>query len=218
MKQIAVVTTSVLVGAALAVLVLDRDDERAERGADVIGPAPVVPVAHERVTVPNTELATGPSRVSAGIAQDTGSLSGDEQPLPTADAVNRLSDVELEAIVRTQEPFAADDSTFEKKYASMGVEDLEIAYKLAGRFTFEETTLLLPSVLASGDYSPTERKNGLTFYRSATTPDGQKVKVYFDPLKYPFIDMRAREQSWLVMRIRELGGDPGRYNTSRMRG
>jgi len=219
MKQIGVVIVSMVIGAALAVLVLDHDNQRTGLGVEFVAPSLVAPVDGARSPLATAALGNAPARVSVEIPLDTPSTSGEAQPTPEADTASRISDVELEAIVRTQEPFAADDSTFDKKYASMAVEDLEIAFKLVKRFMSEEIDLDLPSVLASGDYStPPERNGGPTFYKSATAPDGQRVKVYFDHLEYPFLEMRARENGWLIMRIRELGSDPGRYNTSRTKG
>lgn len=218
-KQIGLVAASIAVGAALAVLVLDRTDRRIE--PELAGAVPTAgpPEDTTRGTATTSELAPSSARVSVDGARDTASAVDVAQA--TADeAARSLSDVELEAIVRTQEPFAADDSTFEQKYASLGVEDLHRVRALVGRFSREEQDLVLPSVFASGEYSTRpERKNGgPDFYRITAAPDGQQVKVYFDPLVYPFIEMRAREQSWLIMRIRALGGDPGKYNTSRTRG
>ena len=184
---------------------------------------PDVGIVPTEMVTPNAESSQEPVLIELApqaTRLETNDAATEAAEVTEASAVSSMiTEEDMYSYVRSQEPWVADDSTFEAKYSNMTVEQMFIAESLVGKFMREQQDSWLDTMDMEGDFTPlTDDELGRDFqpelFGGAFAIRMRSGRRYvFSHEKYPFVQMRAREQRWLLFSIIEKGGNPARNNS-----
>jgi len=217
------VTVLVVLGVVLSLAAVMRSSRDGRGALD----SPGVSVAPDATLTPDAESPSEPALVEldpqATRLEASDAVTEAAEVTEATDVSSMTTEEDMYSYVKSQEPWAADDSTFEDKYSDMTVEQMFTAESLVGRLHKEEQTDWLETMDLDGDYTlltddelgkpfKPELFGGAFSMRMRDGLEGPRRYV-FTHENYPFVQMRAREQRWLLSTIIGKGGNPARNNT-----